>query len=113
MLKDSLYTLVQVGFRTQLYLLDETWRKGVVMDDEEEDEELDHTDIIAQYGAFDDDAMGADDEEDAAAAGDAGADVDALGDAIRDAQRECESEKEKAKFKRMLDDHKKLLYLTT
>jgi len=31
------------------------------MDDGEEDEELDHTDIIAQYGAFDDDAMAADD----------------------------------------------------
>ena len=28
------------------------------MDDGEEDEELDHADIIAQYGAFDNDAMG-------------------------------------------------------
>jgi len=28
------------------------------MDDGEEDEELDHANIIAQYGAFDDDAMG-------------------------------------------------------
>jgi hypothetical protein len=35
---------------------------------------------------------------------------DALGDVIRDAQRYCESEKEKAKFDRMLEDHKKLLY---
>ena len=38
--------------------------------------------------------------------------VDDLGQAIRDAQRECESEKKKIKFKRMLEDHKKLLYLT-
>jgi hypothetical protein len=75
------------------------------MDDGEEDEELDHTDIISQHGAFDDDAMEADDEEDAAAAEDVAADVDALGDAIRDGQRVCESEKEKAKFKRMLEDH--------
>jgi len=111
MLKDSSYALVQVGFRTQLYLLDEARRKRVVMDDGEEDEELDHTDIIAPYDAFDDDVMGADDEEDAAAAEDMAAD-DALGDAIRDAQRECESEKEKAKFKRMLKDHRKLLYPT-
>jgi hypothetical protein len=37
---------------------------------------------------------------------------DDLGQAIRDAQRECKSEKEKIKFKRMLEDHKKLLYLT-
>jgi hypothetical protein len=31
---------------------------------------------------------------------------------MRDAQRECESVKEKAKFKRMLEDHMKLLYPT-
>jgi len=69
--------------------------------------------IIAQYGAFDANAMGANDEEDAAAAEDVAADVDALGDVIRDAKRECESEKEKGKFKRMLEDHRKLLYQTT
>ena len=57
-LKDSSYTLVQVGFHTQLYLLDEARRKGVVTDDGEEDEELDYANIIAQYGAFHDDAMG-------------------------------------------------------
>ena len=38
--------------------------------------------------------------------------ADVLGQAIRDAQRECESEKEKIKFKRILEDHKKLLYPT-
>jgi hypothetical protein len=37
-------------------------------------------------------------------------DDDSLGDVIRDAQRDCESDKEKAKFDRMLEDHKKLLY---
>ena len=74
------------------------------MDNDEEDEELDHTDIIARYGVFDDDAMEGDDEEDAAAAEDMAADADALGDTIRDAQRECKSEKENAKFERMLED---------
>ena len=36
--------------------------------------------------------------------------ADDLSDAIREAQRECDSEKEKIKFKRMLEDYKKLLY---
>ena len=31
---------------------------------------------------------------------------------LRDAQRECESEKEKAKFKCILEDHRKSLYPT-
>jgi len=48
MLKDSSYAFAKVGFRTKLYLLDKAWRKGVLMDDGEEDEEeLDYTDIIA------------------------------------------------------------------
>ena len=81
------------------------------MDDSEEDEELDHANIITQYSAFDDDAMGGDDKEDVAVAEDA-ADVHVLGDVIHDAQRECESEKEKTKFKPMLEDHRKLLYPT-
>ena len=50
------------------------------------------------------------DEEEVAVEDDLG---DALGDAIRDAQQEWESEKEKVKFERMLEDHRKLLYLTT
>jgi len=81
------------------------------MDDGEEDEEeLDHANIVAPYGAFGDDAVGGDDEEDAVVAKDVAADADALGDAIRDAQRDCESENEKAKFERMLEGHRKLLY---
>ena len=78
---------------------------------EEEEEELDHVDIIAQYGGFDDAAMGGDDEEEIAAEDNQG--DDAFGDAICDAQKESESEKEKTKFERMLKDHRKLLYPTT
>jgi len=52
--------------------------------------------------------MGRDNEEKVAAEDDRG--DDAFGDAIRDAQREYESEKEKAKFERMLEDHRKSLY---
>jgi len=59
MLKDSSYAFAEVGFRTKLYLLDKARRKGVLMDDGEEDEEeLDHADIIAQYSAFGDDILG-------------------------------------------------------
>jgi len=54
--------------------------------------------------------MGGDNEEKVAAEDDRG--DDAFGDAIRDAQRKCESEKEKAKFKRVLEDHRKSLYPT-
>jgi len=78
---------------------------------EEEEEELDHANIIAQYAGFNDVAMGGDNEEEVAAEDDRG--DDAFGYAIRDAQRECESEKEKAKFERILEDHRKSLYPTT
>jgi hypothetical protein len=64
--------------------------------------------VFAEYGAFDDIVMGEAEEEVAAE----GEPADDLSQAIRDAQRECESEKEKIKFERMLEDYKKLLYLT-
>jgi hypothetical protein len=63
---------------------------------------------FAEYGAFDDTAMGEAEEEVAAE----DEPDDDLGQAIRDAQREYESDKEKIKFKHMLEDHKKLLYPT-
>ena len=82
------------------------------MEDDEEEEEGDDDNILirgfAEYGAFDDTAMGEAKEE--AAVEDEPAND--LGQAIRDTQRECESEKEKIKFEHMLEDHKKLLYPT-
>jgi len=80
------------------------------MDEGEEEGELDHADIIAQYGGFDDATMGGDDEEEVAAEDDQG--DDAFGDAICDVERECESEKENARFEHMLEDHRKSLYPT-
>ena len=77
---------------------------GVIM---EEDEEGDDDNIIrgfAEYGAFDDIAMG--DAEEEVAHDDQP--TDDLGQAIRDAQRDCESEKEKIKFEHMLEDHKEI-----
>ena len=81
-------------------------------EDDEEEEEGDDDNIIihgfAEYDAFDDTTMGETEKEVAVEHEPA----DDLGQAIRDAQRECESEKKKSKFKRMLEDHKKLLYKT-
>ena len=71
---------------------------------------MDHANIIAQCGSFNDVAMGEDNEEEVVA--EDVRDDDAFGDAIRNAQRECESDKEKAKFERMLEDHRKFLYPT-
>ena len=84
--------------------------------EEDEEEEGDDDNIIihgfAEYGAFDDTAMGEAEEEVAVEEEVATEDEpdDDLGQDIRDAQREYESENEKIKFERMLEDHKKQLY---
>ena len=86
---------------------------------EEDEEEGDDDNMIiygfAEYGAFDDTAMGEAEEEVAAEEEVVAEDEpdDDIGQAIHDAQRECESDKEKIKFERVLEDHKKLLYPTT
>ena len=69
---------------------------------------------FAEYGTFDDTTMGEAEEEVAIEEEVAPKDEpnDDLGQAICDAQREYESDKEKIQFERMLEDHKKLLYLT-
>ena len=87
------------------------------MEEDEEEKGDDDNMIIhgfAEYGAFDDTAMGEAEKQVAAEEEVAAEDEpdDDLGQAIRDAQRECESDKEKIKFERMLQDHKKLLYPT-
>ena len=85
---------------------------------EEDEEEGDDDNMIihgfAEYGAFDDTAMEEAEEEVVAEEEVAAEDetADDLGQAIRDAQNECKSQKDKIKFERMLEDHKKLLYLT-
>jgi hypothetical protein len=85
--------------------------------EEDEEEGNDDNMIIhgfVEYIAFFDTAMVEVEEEVAAEEEVAVEDEpdDDLGQAICDAQRECGSEKEKMKFEYMLEDHKKLLYLT-
>jgi hypothetical protein len=79
------------------------------MEEDEEEEQLDPYDILTQYCDFPDTAMG-EAEEEVGVEHALAEDDDALGDVIHDTQRDCESDKEKAKFDRMLEDHKKLLY---
>ena len=57
--------------------------------EEGEEEQWDDDDIIAEYGAFNDTAMGESEEEVVAE----DEPTDDLGQAIRDAQRECESKR--------------------
>jgi hypothetical protein len=76
---------------------------------EEDEEQLDHDDIIVEYGSFLNDTPLQKHEEEVAVEDEL---MDDLGDAIHDAQRECGSKKEKIKFHLMLDDHNKLLYPT-
>ena len=63
MLKDSSFTLIQVGFHATNYIC---WTKhgetGVVMEEGEE-EQWGDDDIFAKYGAFNDTAMGEAEEE--------------------------------------------------
>ena len=101
--------LLKSGFMPSYICWTKHEETGVVMEEGEE-EQLDPDDIIAQYGDFNDTVMVEAEEE--AGAEDTLSEDDGLGEVIRDAQRGCESEKEKAKFDRMLEDHKKLLYPT-
>jgi hypothetical protein len=78
------------------------------MMEEGEEEQADPDDIFAQYYDFAMEEV----EEETDAENNIAEDDDALGDVIRDTQRDCESEKENAKFDQMLQDHKKLLYLS-
>ena len=81
---------------------------GVMMEEGEEEQAY-PDDVFAQYCDF---AVEDEGDEDGDAGNSIVDDDDALGDVIRDVQRDCESAKEKAKFDQMLEDHKKLLYLS-
>lgn len=92
--------------------------RGILMDEDEEDEADDDIPLLAQYyGSFAYAAMGDADEEDVAREGDAQEDVaqeneptDGLGQMLRDAEKDCGNDKELKKIQRMLQDHKTDLY---
>jgi hypothetical protein len=75
--------------------------------EENEDEENDNN--IPELAAgqdFADTLMEDDDKEEISEDGH----VDDLGQVLKDAQRDCENDNEKAKLRRMIEDHIKLLY---
>ena len=76
--------LLKSGFVPNYICWTKHGESGIIMDEgEEEEEELNHANIIAQYGGFNGVANGGDNEEEVAAEDDRG--DDAFGDAIRDA----------------------------
>jgi hypothetical protein len=80
--------------------------KGVIMEDNEEEDCDDNFPSHTGFSAFDDDT--AMEEPEGEVADDDP--TDNLGQALRDAREDCESEKERMKFQQMLEDHDKLLY---
>ena len=97
--------LIQSGFMSGYNCWTKHGERGVMMEDNEEEENDDnYHDIFPEYGG---NASGeAEDEEEP----DEPVLDDDLRRAIVDAKREAESENEKLKLDRMLDDHKKKLY---
>jgi hypothetical protein len=78
-----------------------------MMEDNKEEENDDNYPMYPEYGG----TTMEDNEEEEAIEWASDEPVDDLGRAIADARIDCESEKEREKLERMLDDHKKLLYL--
>jgi hypothetical protein len=80
--------------------------RGVVME-ENEDEEDDNNISDWAAGQYFADTLMEDADEEEIPEDDH---VDGLGQVLKDAQRDCENDNEKAKLHRMIEDHRKLLY---
>jgi hypothetical protein len=81
--------------------------KGLIMEENEEEECEDNFSAHAGFGAFDDDTAMEEAHEGEVADDDPTND---FGLALHDAREDCESKKERMKFQQMLEDHQKLLY---
>ena len=81
--------------------------QGVTMEDNEEEDFDDHFPGNAGFGAFDDDIRMEEPEVDVAEVDPS----DDLGQALHNVRADCESETERLKFQKILEDHRKLLYL--
>jgi len=98
--------LFSSGFMPNYYVWTKHGERGIMLDNnEEEDDRI--PDFAGNYGAFFDDTAMGEPEEDAE-----GHDVeDDLGQMLRKAEKVCETEKESRDLKRMLEDYRTLLYL--
>ena len=106
--------LLQWGFMPSYNCWTQHGERGVIMEDNEEEEDNDNS-YHEFYGRYGDTSMEeAEGEADQGEAEEEAHDepTDDLGQTIADARRDCESEKEREKFDKMLEDHNKLLYPT-
>ena len=98
--------LFRSGFMTGYNYWTKHGERGVMMEDNEEEENDNYPTMSPEYdGTTMEDIDEEKDEERASDLPD-----DDLSQAIADAQEECVSERERFKFKKMLEDHNKLLY---
>ena len=94
--------LLRTGFMPNYNCWTKHEERGVMMEENEEEENGDNYPMYPEYG--DTATWEAEDQE----ASDEPADD--LGRAIADARRECGTDNERSKFARMLEDHNKPLY---
>jgi hypothetical protein len=80
--------------------------RGVVMEENEDEEDDNNIPDWAAGQDFANTLMEDADEEEIPEDGH----VDDLGQVLQDAQRDCENDNEKTKLRRMIEDHRKLLY---
>jgi hypothetical protein len=98
--------LIKNGFMSNYVVWTKHEERGVVMEDNKEEEDDNNIPDWATGQAFADTLMEDADEEDLPEDGY----VDDLAHVLQDAHRDCKNDKEKAKLQHMIEDHKKLLY---
>jgi hypothetical protein len=98
--------LIKKGFMANYVLWTRHSERGVVMEENEDEEDDNNIPDWATGQDFADTLMEDADEEEIPEDGH----VDDLGQVLKDAQRDCEKDNEKAKLRRMIEDHRKLLY---
>ena len=97
--------LFSSGFMLNYYVWTKHGERGIMLDNNEEEDDM-IPDFAGNYGAFFYDTAMGEPEEDAE-----GHDVeDDLGQMLREAEEVCKTEKESKDLKRMLEDYGTLLY---
>ena len=97
--------LFNSGFMTNYYVWTKHGEGGIMLDNNEEEEDR-IPDFAGNYGAFFDDTAMGEPEEDA----EGHVVEDDLGQMLREAEEVCETEKESRDLKRILEDYRMLLY---
>jgi hypothetical protein len=98
--------LIKNGFMVKYELWTRHGERGVVMEENEDEEDDNNIPDWAAGQDFADTLMEDTDKEEIPEDGH----VDDLGEVLKDAQRDCENDNEKAKLRRIIEDHRKLLY---